>query len=241
MRLLLLLSVFAVGCAPKGLRMPGPLGALGTEVVPPPGLPEPVVAEVEPEPEPEPDPLDATHPKARETEHGRAVAAAAAHYLTHKPPGRDDCSGFVCAVYTRAGAPLSGNTRSLWDLAKEHGATHKRKIPSIGDLVFFDNTYDRDRDGKRNDELTHVAVVMEVLGDGTVIMAHAGTSKGRVELRMNLLQPEVLEDEAGSVLNDYLRARYRTDPEGTPRLAGQLFRGFATLDPEQLDAWASAQ
>lgn len=235
-----------VACSPHALTVPGPLASLGREPVVQEVIAEELPARQAPESPrtdspAQQDSLDATHPRSAETALGRAVADAAAHYLRHKPPGRNDCSGFVCDVYARAGVPLAGSTRSLWELARSNGAVHHRKVPAIGDLVFFDNTYDKDRDGKRNDDLTHVAVVMEVLGDGTVIMAHAGTSQGRAELRMNLQQPTEHEDAAGSILNDYLRARRSSDPEDAPRLAGELFRAFATVNPRQVEAWASTR
>lgn len=238
MRPLVLVSLIAVGCASKGLAVPGPLASVGTHVPVPAPEPasDPVAHAAEPPEEP---PAEPTHRRAEQSELGRAVAEAAAYYLDHKPRGfRDDCSGFIGAVYDRAGMGLSGSTASLWNNAKDLGATHKRKIPAIGDLAFFDNTYDRDGNGKRDDALTHVAVVMHVDADGTILLAHAGTSKGRAELRMNLLEPSVYTDDEDVITNDYLRARYRTDPDGTPRLAGQLWRGFATISPDQIDAWA---
>src|SRR5690606_3802041 len=115
-------------------------------------------------------------------------------------------------------------------------AIHRRKLPRIGDLAFFDNTYDRDGDGRWDDELTHVAVVVEVEADGTIRMAHDGTSRGRTELRMNLKHPDVRLDASGRVLNDYLRVRTDKDPRSARYLAGELWRGFATVEPG--DGWA---
>ena len=39
---------------------------------------------------------------------------------------------------------------------------HHRKVPRPGDLAFFDDTYDANHDGRTNDPLTHVAVVLSV-------------------------------------------------------------------------------
>jgi hypothetical protein len=93
-----------------------------------------------------------------------------------------------------------------------------------------DQTYDRNHNGKLDDDLTHIAVVLTVEPDGTVVMGHGGTSEGRTTLRMNLLHPDVRSDEAGRVLNDLLRREKSSDPKGTRYLASELWRGFATLE-----------
>src|SRR5688572_1479747 len=121
MRSLLLVLALATGCA-TAPRYPGPLGPVGrvSDPLPP---PEPAP------PAPPPEPLD------EPSERSDAIAAAALYFLDHTPVGyRDDCSGYVCAVYARAGVPLAGNTAGLWSRARELGATHRRKRPQVGDL-----------------------------------------------------------------------------------------------------------
>jgi len=137
----------------------------------------------------------------------------------------------VCAAASRAGWALQGNTRSLWALAEKMHTTNHRKIPAVGDLAFFDNTYDRNRNGKLDDELTHVAVVIGVEDDGTILLAHAGTSAGRTLLHMNLEHPDEATDADGKVLNDWLRRKRASDRPGTPHRAGECWHGFATMDP----------
>lgn len=160
------------------------------------------------------------------------MADAARYYLAHAPKGfRNDCSGFVNAVSHRAGMGLSGNTRSMWAWAEQRGYTYRRRHPAPGDLVFFDNTYDRNRDGRLNDALTHIGVVIAVQRDGTLTIAHNGTSGGRTTLRMNLNHPSVRHNAGGQVLNDPLRAKRASDPPRTPYLTGELWRGFARLPP----------
>lgn len=159
------------------------------------------------------------------------MVQAAEHYLRARP-ARDDCSGYVCAVFTRAGLPLRGNSQSLWEDARAAGLTHKRKRPRVGDLAFFDNTYDRNRNGRWDDELTHVAIVLAVEDDGTILLAHGGTSKGRTTMVMNLQERDTHRREDGKELNSYLRARKKGDPRSWKYLSGQLWRGFATLSPD---------
>lgn len=227
-RTLLPLLLLAAACAPKVPRMPGPLSSVGRDAPPVAVLrPLEVLEAVEPLPAPE--------RRRRDPELGGRIAAAAEHYLEHRPHGfRDDCSGFVSAALDRAGLPLQGSTRSLWETLQDAGRTHRRKRPELGDLAFFDNTYDRDRDGRFDDELTHIGVVIAVDDDDTITIAHAGTSKGRTTLTMNLREPDVRRTDDGTVRNDYLRRRSDRDPKGAVYLAGELWRGFATLDDDAL-------
>lgn len=157
------------------------------------------------------------------------VADAAAHYLSHETRGyRQDCSGFVEATYARVGHPVTGSAAQFWAYADQTRATHKRRRPEPGDLAFFDDTHDRNRDGKLNDPLTHIAVVLGVEEDGTILLAHDGTSKGRTTLRMNLDLSSEHTDTTGRVINDYLRQPKEGDPKKTRYLASELWRGFAS-------------
>lgn len=219
----LALFVGLTGCA---AHYPGPLGPVGR-------LPEPREAHEAPAAQPDPEAV-------AEVPSDDRVLRAAQYFLKHKPIGfRDDCSGYVCAVYNRAGYPLEGNTALLWERARAAGAVHHRKVPSPGDLAFFDDTYDRDRDGRVNDELTHVALVLEVGADGTILLAHGGTGQGRTTMVMNLRRPDVRRDEAGAEINDYLRVRRDSDPAGAKYLSGELWRGFATVREQDLSKWVA--
>ena len=95
--------------------------------------------------------------------------------------------------------------------------------------MFFRETYDRNRDGRHNDGLTHVALVDEVAADGTVVLIHR-VSRGVVRYRMNLARPGVHKDpRTGGVLNDMLRA-----PGGGKKsaLTGQLFVAYGSVLPK---------
>lgn len=227
LRPLLLLALCA--CASKVPRIPGPLGPVGR-------VPSPLPIQLEREFERG----DRDLPRERAGDPWQeAVVEAARHWLKATPRGfRNDCSGFVMAVLDRAGMPLSGSTRTFYELARADGLLHRRKEPRPGDLAFFDDTYDRDRDRRTDDPLSHVAVVLSVDPDGTITLAHGGTSRGRTTLVMNLHRPSQRTDDTGKEINDYLRARRASDPPGTKYLAGELWRAFATLepDPEQLAA-----
>jgi hypothetical protein len=96
-----------------------------------------------------------------------------------------------------------------------------------GDLVFFKETYDFNRDGQANDGLTHVGLVDDVEADGTVVVIHR-VARGVVRYRMNLAHPDTATSPTGARWNDWLRAEA---PGAKPRLTAQLFAGYATLLP----------
>ncbi|MDQ3262135.1 MAG: CHAP domain-containing protein [Myxococcota bacterium] len=164
---------------------------------------------------------------------GKAIAARASRLVgvrslrkvTRRLP--DDCTGLVRIAAEPEGVVLfDDNARvsdngvtAIWRRARAKNALHKRK-PRPGDLVFFRETYDRNRDGRRNDGLTHIAVVEKVAPDGTVTFVHRG-GKGISRSRMNLKAPRDRKH------NDYLRAA-----GGTTRayLTGELFSTFASPD-----------
>ena len=95
---------------------------------------------------------------------GSDIAKAAKWFADHQPQlTRNDCSGLMEAVLSRAGLPMAGSTRSFWEWALDEHRVHKRRVPLPGDLVFFDRTWDRNGNGRTDDELTHIAVVTAVL------------------------------------------------------------------------------
>ncbi len=244
----MLLSLLALHAAARPLHFPGPLRTVARERPPPvhvSELPPATPAESPPARRDRVDPARESRARRKETQarrakpsdrpspairaRGQAIADAARAHLRSLPPGfRNDCSGFVMAAHHRAGIPLEGSTRSLWALAERGGWLHDGP-PLPGDVAFFDDTYDRNRNGRRDDPLTHVAVVLEVGEDGQILLAHGGTSKGRTLLHMNLRYPHVHRSGDGTLRNDWLRARTRGD-DG-PRLAAELFRGWARFAP----------
>ncbi|MFT4623410.1 MAG: hypothetical protein ACI8PZ_002066 [Myxococcota bacterium] len=170
----------------------------------------------------------------RLTPHSMRIASSARHFVDTRPPRRyrDDCSGFVSAILTRAGVPMDGVVASIWESARVNGALHHNPIPRIGDLAFFDNTHDRNHNGVWDDQRTHIAVVVDVDPDGTIVLAHNGSDRRLI--RMNLLEPHLHETEAGEPRNSWLR-RHGYSDEVKLQLTGQLWSGFATVnDP---DAW----
>lgn len=170
--------------------------------------------------------------KKRQKKHaGEEVASIAGDYIgkTKLHVGstlfRYDCSGLVEAMYFAAGIPIRGSAKMMYEQSKENHVFHKDKIPLAGDLIFFDNTHDRNKNGRRDDVLTHVAIVESVDDNGTISMIHLG-SRGIARIFMNLYHPDLYKDEHGNILNSFLRAPSK---DNGPRLTGELFVGFGSL------------
>ncbi|MGV3619682.1 MAG: CHAP domain-containing protein [Archangium sp.] len=146
----------------------------------------------------------------------------------------DDCTSFVQAVYAPLGVNLMSESQpgdngvtAMWRFASAHGRIFEGGRPLPGDLVFFRETYDLNRDGRDNDGLTHIGVVEGVETDDTVLVIHR-VARGVVRYRMNLNKPTVAKAASGKKLNDWLRTE---TPGSRPRLTAELFAGFATLLP----------
>lgn len=148
-----------------------------------------------------------------------------------------DCSGFVRGVYATQRVDLYGGLEELdggngvgriFAHVVQHGRIHYGPIVHPGDLVFFHNTWDFNRDGLPNDPLTHVGVVEKVDFDGTVVFV-SSVSAGIKRYRMNLKHPDTHKTADGRVLNDFLRRKHMSDTQGTYYLAGRLFAAFGTL------------
>jgi len=155
-----------------------------------------------------------------------------------------DCSGFAAAVYEAEGVPLRrlmaraapgerSGVAAAYQAAKAFGVVFGGggQWPRPGDLVFFKDTYDRNRDGLLDDPFTHMGIV-ERVEDGTVTFLHRG---GRAVARGVLTRerPDARRDEAGRVLNTPLRDKHPRIA-GAPVLAGELFLAYGRIDLERI-------
>lgn len=165
---------------------------------------------------------------------GHLVAARAARLVGLRslkasfPWLPDDCTGLVRAAWSQTGVDLlaaaepgDNGVTAMYRTAQGRSAI--TDTPEPGDLIFFRETWDRNRDGLFNDGLTHVAIVEEVAPDGTVTYVHRA-SNGVTRAKLNVAAPSTRARD-GSVLNDYLRPRSRLSP---PVLGGELFAGYAS-------------
>lgn len=143
---------------------------------------------------------------------------------------RRDCSGLIETLFLQQGlalptAEVAGNAvaREFEGFKREGALVQQHPLP--GDLAFFDDTYDRNHNGRLDDPLTHVALVTEVDLEGTLTLVHFG-SHGVTSFRMNLAQLHAPRDGRGRRINDRLRVQTRRDPPRTHYLASELFVAF---------------
>jgi len=202
---------------------------------------------------PEPTALPFLLPMPEETR--SRIVAAAARLVGVDAPAFDvggvrfngDCSGYVAAVFQAEGIPLRDGLRlepgdagssavALYRMVTAHGlifGAERRPLP--GDLVFFNDTYDRNGNGLVDDPLTHVGIVERVSAGGTVRFLHRG-SRGVARGAMTLGHRDRERDASGAVVNTPLRLARRSDPPGTRYLSAQLFAGFGRFDPARIAA-----
>ena len=173
---------------------------------------------------------------------GRRLAKAASSMVGTKKPKaggmsfRKDCSGLVMAIYTKAGC-YSGNstvgaggTSAAFELCRAQDRLFSTsRLPKPGDLVFFDNTYDRNGNGKCDDWLSHIGVVVKVQRDGTVHFVHWGRG-GAKEGRLNLNKPSVGAAKNGKRYNDAIRVQKKRDRDCVRYMAGELFRAYCNME-----------
>lgn len=184
-------------------------------------------------------------------ETGLAIAEAALALASRQPRGTVirvngrrfplDCSGSILAIHHMAGVDLvprfseeTGNgVARLWQLGEHSrgGSTagggdtrSDRDSPRPGDVIFWDNTYDRNQNGLWDDELTHAGIVTAVDRDGTISYVHHNYRRGIVVEQMNL------RHRHDSSRNSPMRMRGQPDPEGKNRwLSSHLYRGARPL------------
>lgn len=147
-----------------------------------------------------------------------------------------DCSGTVMASLWLAGVDLIAEYQSypgngvarLHEIAVRRGLAYDLPLPEIGDIVFWDDTYDKNDDGKWNDPLTHAGIVVAVDPDGTVTYVHHDYRRGIVTARMNLFLPGVRNspEDGEKQINSPLRMTRDRYIRPSQYLSGQLFAGF---------------
>ena len=148
-----------------------------------------------------------------------------------------DCVGTVAGIYHYAGIDItaafprySGNGVSrLYSFCRDAGVLHAEVRPAPGDLIFWDDTWDRNGDGLWNDPLTHVGMVVDVDPSGTIEFVHYHYRRGVVKARMNLLRRDEIHGsmEGRTVLINSPMRMSRSGGAASGRwLSSHLFRAF---------------
>lgn len=132
----------------------------------------------------------------------------------------------------RVSVPTTGNgtaIQGMYYALKRRKQVYDKDLPRPGDLVFFHNTADTNKDNRNNDWYSLIGIVEKIDADSTVsfVALHFGKIQ---RLSMNLKSPQVRRNEKkGKVINAFLRIKRMDDPEYTQYLAGELYAGFGTL------------
>jgi hypothetical protein len=141
----------------------------------------------------------------------------------------------VLAIYWYAGIDLahdfgrySGNgVVRLYRTLRDASLLYTTREPILGDLVFWDDTYDADGDGAWDDPLTHVGMVVETRADGTIGYVHLNYRRGIVVEWMNLREPDVhqrTKNGTVTIVNSPIRMAEAGTLHPDRWLAGQLYR-----------------
>jgi cell wall-associated NlpC family hydrolase len=148
---------------------------------------------------------------------------------------RIDCTGVVQAIYWGAGIDLveplrnySGNgVARLYAYLEEMEFLKGGSDPLPGDLIFWDDTYDRNENGKVDDPFTHVGMVVSIDGEGNLEYIHHNYRRGIILERMNPRTPSLysrVENGETVIVNSPMRMR--GSPEYDKTLAGELVRSW---------------
>ena len=150
------------------------------------------------------------------------------HFIFKKKKFSFDCSGFAAGVYYHAGVDLFRHGKAFKSGSKKIHHTFKTRyyystkgIPRKGDVVFFHNTYDANKDGKDNDYFSHVGIVISSESSGKIVFLHRssrGVTRGFLHLKR----------KNDRNYNSYLRRGRKKN-----RLAGQLYAGFGSLSSKR--------
>jgi cell wall-associated NlpC family hydrolase len=154
-----------------------------------------------------------------------------------------DCIGSVGAIFFDAGIDIfvdfgtarnaNGGVDLLYKILEAQDVLHTSYLPAVGDVIFWDNTYDRNGDGIIGNDLnTHVGIVVKVDKDGTIHYLHENQFTGIVIERMNLYQPDVHRDPVtGKLLNSPMYSgSYQGNPNNPDKwLAGDLWKQFGGI------------
>jgi hypothetical protein len=148
-----------------------------------------------------------------------------------------DCTGVVLAIYWYAGIDLakdfnkfSGNgVGRIYKTLQKDDLLYTTTTPLVGDIIFWDNTYDENGREGGNNPLSHVGMVLQVQKDGTITYIHEHITKGIITEYMNLRNPDVrtlIDNGQVKVVNSPLRLAVPGKPHPANWLSGQLYRAL---------------
>ena len=138
-----------------------------------------------------------------------------------------DCSGVIRAIYFKAGIDLAkdfnkyrgGGTQRIHETLRSNGLIYRPTVPVPGDILFWDNTYDANHNGRSDDMLSHIGMVVSSdKKSGNVVYVHHHEKKGIVFEKMNLLHPN------DPSYNAIMRSQRARKLPGNKYLASHLYK-----------------
>ena len=138
-----------------------------------------------------------------------------------------DCSGVIRAIYFKAGIDLAkdfnkykgGGTQRIHETLRVKGLIYRPTVPVPGDILFWDNTYDANHNGRSDDMLSHIGMVVSSdKKSGNIIYVHHHEKKGIVFEKMNLLHPN------DPSYNAIMRSQRARKLPGNKYLASHLYK-----------------
>lgn len=146
-------------------------------------------------------------------------------------------ANYAWTTYAANNVDLPQEARSniavLYRACRERGEVSHNK-PRPGDLAYFHNTFDANKDNRNNDWYTHVAIVETVAPHGQISLLRY-QNKHVQRFHMNLEHVDSSQSPDGTILNSELRPQTSQDAPFTQYLSGQLFAGYCSLLGQQQD------
>jgi hypothetical protein len=156
----------------------------------------------------------------------------------------NDCTGLVLAIYWYAGIDLAkdfnrftgGGVERIYKTLERENLLYSTSRPLVGDIIFWDNTYEHEENPFRDNPLSHTGMVTGVDPDGTISYIHYHITKGIIIEHMNLENPGVQSTMVGGhmkIINSPMRLAMAGRLHPPNWLSGQLYRnlGLAYLLP----------
>ncbi len=164
------------------------------------------------------------------------LARTALSYVNSKY--RFDCSGFIKHIMKKNHISIfnrqmiytshSNGVKLIYNTLKRYHKIFKDvRRANIGDLIFFNNTYDKNRNRRLDDRLTHIAIIVKKYKDGTIKYVHS-SNKGIKVGYMNLYRKNIYKYK-NRIINSFLRRKKKNDSPYTKYLSGELFYSFGTI------------
>lgn len=167
-------------------------------------------------------------PEQGERKRGASESNGSEHEVTAASSA--ESAEFVWATYKAneiaLGPDAASDVAMLYKSCKAKGEVRHSSQPTVGEIVFFHNTFDANGDGRNNDWYTLAGVVESVSGPKVVAQIWADDAIERVHLN---LESESASQRDGTPINSRLRAASSNDAPFTQYFAHELFAGFCNV------------